>query len=367
MRILVTANDAYGHLLPLVPAVRRMRERGHEVVLAAPGDRARSLHPELTVWSYPWAPPAHPPTPPADPDPAARLAWATTRSFPHDARGWVGPLLANARRYRPDVVVCEPVEHAGRVVAAALGVPLVEHGWGFTLPAGTDAAGAAGLADVYAAAGTTARVPDVRVDLGPAAVQAPDAQPGVVRYRYVPWSRPVPPLPAPGRLPRVLLTLGTYPHPGADVRLRAAAEAATVPGWEVVVVLGHADRGSARAGWPAGTRVAEWVDLPAEVRRCALVVHHGGAGSCWAALTHGVPAVCLPQAADQFRNAGLVVAAGAGLTVPPGVTSVEDLRAVFAAARADADLAAGAARVSRSNAALPDTDALVDAVTAAAR
>jgi tylactone mycaminosyltransferase/glycosyltransferase DesVII len=134
----------------------------------------------------------------------------------------------------------------------------------------------------------------------------------------------------------------------------------------VVVVLGHADRGSARTGWPAGARVADWVDLPAEIRRCALVVHHAGAGTCWAALTRGVPAVCLPQTADQFRNAGLVAAAGAGVTVPPEVTAVADLQAVFEAAREDADLDAGAARVSRSNAALPDTDALVDRVEAVA-
>jgi UDP:flavonoid glycosyltransferase YjiC (YdhE family) len=367
VRILVTVNDAYGHILPLVPTVHRLRERGHEVVLAAPGDRASSLQLEgIDVWSYPWAPPPSPPAPPSETDPNVRLAWATTLSFPHDARGWVRPLLADARQFRPDLVVCEPVEHAGRVVAAALEVPLVEHGWGFTLPAGTSSAAAIGLADVYAAAGAVAREPDLRVDLGPATVQALDAQPGVARYRYLPWSPPAAVLPPPGRLPRVLLTLGTYPHPGADVRLRAAASAASALGGEPIVVLGHADRGSTRSGWPPGVQVADWVNLAVEIGRCALIVHHAGAGSCWTALTAGVPAVCLPQAADQFRNADLVAAAGAGVAVMPDVTEVADLRAVFSSAWADTNLAAGAAQVCQGNATLPDTDALVDRVVAVA-
>jgi UDP:flavonoid glycosyltransferase YjiC (YdhE family) len=362
---MVTVNDAYGHILPLVPTLQRMRDRGHDVVLAAPGDRVTSLHlAGVRVRNYAWAPPDDPPDPPSRTDPATRLTWATTLSFPHDARGWVQPLLADARRMRPDLIVCEPVEHAGRVVAVALGVPLVEHGWGFTLPAGTDSAAAAGLRDVYATTGGAARSPDLRVDLGPATVQAPDAQPRVARYRYLPWSRPAAAPPPPGELPRVLLTLGTYPHTGADLRLRAAADAASTLDAELVVVLGNADRGCARTGWPPGAHVTDWVDLAAETARCALVIHHAGAGSCWAALAAGVPAVCLPQAADQFRNAELIARAGAGVVVAPGVREVPDLRAAFAAAHTDPNLVAGAAQVRDTNAALPDLDALVDSIEA---
>jgi L-demethylnoviosyl transferase len=367
VRILVSVNDAYGHILPLVPTVLRLRDRGHQVVLAAPGERLASLRLDgVELWHYPWAPPPDPPARPASRDPGSMLDWATTLSFPHDARGWVEPLLADARRFRPDIVISEPVEHAGRVAAAALGVPLVEHGYGFTLRAGTSRAATAGIADLYAAAGGTAGEPDLRVDLGPATVQAADAEPGVARYRYVPWAPPKPPLPPPGALPRILLTLGTYAHGGADLRLRAAAEAASTLDAELVVVLGNADRGGAQAGWPAAARVADWVDLPAEIGRCALAIHHAGAGSSWAALVAGVPAVLLPQAADQFRIADLLATAGAGVVVPPAVREVAQLRATFAAALYDTGLAAGSRRIRDANAALPDTDALVDDIEVAA-
>lgn len=131
------------------------------------------------------------------------------------------------------------------------------------------------------------------------------------------------------------------------------------------MVLGNADRGSAHTGWPPGAQVTDWVDLPAESKRCALVIHHAGAGSCWAALAAGVPAIFLPQAADQFRNADLVAAAGAGVVVPPTVQEVPDLQATFAAALHDTSLAAGSRRIRDANAALPDTDALVDDIEAA--
>lgn len=97
-------------------------------------------------------------------------------------------------------------------------------------------------------------------------VQAPDAEPDVARYRHVPSSRPTAPVPPPGELPRVLLTLGPYLHPGADLRLRAAADAASALGAQLVVALDNAGRGSTHAGWPAGVQVMERLDLPAERR-----------------------------------------------------------------------------------------------------
>ena len=43
-----------------------------------------------------------------------------------------------------------------------------------------------------------------------------------------------------------------------------------------------------------------------------LVVHHGGTGNTLGAMSHGLPALVLPQGADQFVNAARVVEVGAG-------------------------------------------------------
>ena len=47
-----------------------------------------------------------------------------------------------------------------------------------------------------------------------------------------------------------------------------------------------------------------------------LVVHHGGAGTTLGAAAASVPQLLLPQAADQFRNAEAVAAAGVGRGLP---------------------------------------------------
>ena len=46
-----------------------------------------------------------------------------------------------------------------------------------------------------------------------------------------------------------------------------------------------------------------------------VMVHHGGTGSVLGALEAGLPQVILPQGADQFANAELLAAVGAGRAV----------------------------------------------------
>jgi MGT family glycosyltransferase len=54
--------------------------------------------------------------------------------------------------------------------------------------------------------------------------------------------------------------------------------------------------------------VSHGVVLP----RAQLVITHAGLGTVMAALTHGVPLLCIPLKNDQFENAARVVSAGAG-------------------------------------------------------
>ncbi len=49
----------------------------------------------------------------------------------------------------------------------------------------------------------------------------------------------------------------------------------------------------------------------------AVVVHHGGAGTTFGALAHGVPHVIIPQGADDFDHAAIHTRAGTALTDLP--------------------------------------------------
>jgi L-demethylnoviosyl transferase len=370
MRVMVTVNDAYGHVLPLVPTVHALARQGHAVLLGCPGPTggvARAPGVEVRQFDPMPVPELSPEQMPPRSQRQERLEWSVRTSWPNAARGWAAALLDDARAWRPDVIVTEPVEHAGRVVAAALDVPLVEHGWGFTLPAGLDDDAAAGITDVYTALGATPRPPALRVDLGHHGIQAADGPPGVERYRYVPWSPPADPLPR-GTAPNyglaggVLVTLGTFPHPDASTRLQTAVRAIAGLDRDVVVALGNRDRANG-AEWPPGVTAAAWLDLPAEVRRCALVVHHGGAGTSWATLAAGVPAVCLPQAGDQFRNANLLACANAGVVVLPEDATELAVRDAAEHALRDTDLAASATRARLANQALPGPGELAERLT----
>jgi UDP:flavonoid glycosyltransferase YjiC (YdhE family) len=55
--------------------------------------------------------------------------------------------------------------------------------------------------------------------------------------------------------------------------------------------------------------------------RCSVIVHHGGAGTTFGALAHGVPQVIVPQGADNFDNAAMCERAGTALVLGPAVFS----------------------------------------------
>ena len=250
-------------------------------------------------------------------------------------------------------MVVEPVEHAGRLAAAALGAPLVEHGWGFTLPAGLTDHASQGLLDLYSQVGTTPRSPSLTVDIGAASLQARDTAP-VARYRYEPWSRAGQPLPPKDTRPRALVTLGTYDNPHAANRLRAVITAAHQCGTQVIALLGNPDRRSI-AEFPAGTTVLDWTDMPKAVATCDLVIHHGGAGTSWATLAAGRPAIATPQMGDQFRNTELLTRAGVADFLDPSELDPNAISRVIDHVLTTPSFGQRSEQVATENAELPDT------------
>jgi glycosyltransferase len=101
------------------------------------------------------------------------------------------------------------------------------------------------------------------------------------------------------------------------------------------------------------------VNVPAEVGRCAAVVHQGGAGIAYATLDAGIPAVCLPQLGDQFRNAALLARVGACLVAEPEAATEPQMRDAISTVLDDAAYAEATQRMREANRALPDVDTLI--------
>lgn len=126
------------------------------------------------------------------------------------------------------------------------------------------------------------------------------------------------PLPAylrPDPRPLVYLTLGSV-HNETPV-LIGAVEGVTRLGARVLVTVGPDGDLDALGPQPEGVQVQRWVSQSDVLPWVSVVVSHGGSGTSLGALGLALPQLCLPQAADQFRNAAAVVASGAGLTLSP--------------------------------------------------
>lgn len=231
------------------------------------------------------------------------------------AQDMLPDLIAFTERWRPDVVVSDPLVYAAPPAAAAVGAPLVRHLWGVDnarqlgLPGngqveeGPDplAAWTDDLVDLYARYGVKPQV-DVAVrtfDICPGSLQV-DGVPHRVPIRFVPYNGTgtVPPwLLEPTTRPRVCVTWGSAATAvlGADGFLvPRIVDALTGLDVEVVVTLNEADR--IRLGEvPDGVRVVDAMPLDILLPTCSAIIHTAGAGTTLTAALHGVPQLTIPQ------------------------------------------------------------------------
>lgn len=117
-------------------------------------------------------------------------------------------------------------------------------------------------------------------------------------------------VPPPGDDPLVLVSLSTtYQNQRSLLaRLATALRSMAV---RAVITTGPIDP----TGLPTGDNLTVERHLPHVdvLPHAALVITHAGHGTAMAAMSHGVPALCLPHGRDQPDVAARVVAAGAGL------------------------------------------------------
>lgn len=380
MHALVTSTPGAGHVFPLVPVVRGLRDAGHTVVWAT----GTEAHPWLDRIGIEHVPAG------IDTSTRHRSAMELVPHLqevpPHDRRALIGPatfgrvaappMLADLRgvvaRTSPDLVITEPCELAAPLIAHVHDLPHVTVGFGGLLPDAVVEGMAAAVAPLWHAAGR-----DAPADAG--LYGARYLHPFPPSFGALPEHLPVsamrgggfdgaatdpPPWVAELGTARhlVYVTFRTEHQPAAPLVAMMSALAA-LDADAVITVGSRADPATLPTS-PNNVRIERFVPQRALLGRASLVVSHAGSGTVLGAAAHGVPQVCIPLAADQFDNALAVEAAGAGDHVPAAGATTDVLHAAMA--RLLADPPAGAARVAAEIAAMPAPTELVGVIEALA-
>ena len=326
MRVLASVLPGLGHLNPMVPLLRELAARGHDVEVAVPppfvpyveraGLRAAGIGP---AWTEMAMEDIHPDFIGLDPASQVRL-WTEV------ARGLHPHLLAHAEAHRPDVIVHDHLEFAAWLVGEALGVPTVPYAMTVRVDPlliamceaqeSLDATCTAAGRPPDAGAGRSARW--LYLDAVPQSLTAGLLPPGptvhAVQHLADDRTGSAGGLPSwieerpPGR-PLVYVTLGTIYNQRGDL-IEQLIEGAGRVDADVLVTVGT--DGKVPASVPSNVTVERYVPQADLYPHLAGVVCHGGFGTVFGAISHGIPVACAPIGADQLVNATFIATAGAG-------------------------------------------------------
>ena len=378
MRVLFSCTANEGHVAPLVPLARAFAELGHEVAFAtAPAmeDRVRSAglttlaagldrtQIELQMREYRRRLLAF--------TPAERRPLAFTWRFGHvEAPAKFPDLLQVAGDWRPELLVHDASELSAPPVAAALGIPTVNQGYGQVIPAACQERAAEAVRPLWDAVGLepepwNGMYRGAYVDTCPpslAGEKVPGDTPTYPRRPATP-AVPTPPRPwQPARpeAPNVYVTLGTVvDKPGVLANLLVAL--ADVDCNVLMTVGNHLDPATLKP-WPVNATVERFVPQDDVLPHCSVVVSHGGAGTTYGALAHGLPVLLLPHQADQFANAAAAREAGVGERLMPDEIEPASIRRTVEALLADQAFAARARAIGAEIAAMPDAGSVAAAL-----
>ncbi|MEV6480029.1 glycosyltransferase [Streptomyces sp. NPDC051576] len=375
MRLIFASVGAYGHTIPLVPLALAARDAGHEVAFATD----LSLHPMLSEAGL-------------NPMPAGTTVRAAIgevlRQTPPGARPNASPqafgsvlarraiadLTPVLRTGKTDLVVYEVLNPGAGIAAGLSGLPAVCHGIGRVSGGPNWRA----MSDTWVAtareSGLSLPATDPQffgnpyLDICPPSLQQADivALPDRIPMRPAGWCQGAE-LPSSlenrdASRPLVYLTLGTaFGEAGV---LRTAVEGLSRLRADVIVSAGGGTAAADLGDVPANVLVERWVPQSDLLPHVDLVVSHGGSGTTLESLAHGLPHLVIPQGADQFSNAQMVVDAGAGRRVLPADLTAD---VVFEHARAlleDPRAGAAAGRLRGEIAGMPSPEETVERLTA---
>jgi MGT family glycosyltransferase len=203
------------------------------------------------------------------------------------------------------------------------------------------------------------------VDICPPSLAGEPVPAGTRTYRRrpatpTPASQQPPWRPARPELPNVYVTLGTVLDV-ADLR-RLLLEALADVDCNVLMTVGRGGDPASLAPWPVNATVKRFVPQADLLPHCRVVVSHGGSGTTYGALAHGLPLLMLPHAADQFENAAAGRAAGVAEMLMPSEIQSAAIRSAVEALLAEAGYAARAREIAAEIATMPDSEAVATAL-----
>src|SRR4051812_31923772 len=230
--------------------------------------------------------------------------------------------------WQPDLVLSEPSEFAGGLVAGQLDLPVVtvaitqlavEHELRDATRAALDRLRTAHGLRASNGAGSA------RFTLMPEVLEDPahPGPPGVHRFREPDAAAPAP-LPDWWERDADPLVYVTFGSVAAGMGFfpdlfRAAIDALAALPVRLLVTVGR-DHDPLELGDVApNVHVERWIPQAAILPHAAAVVCHGGSGTVRGGLAAGLPLVVLPLFADQSHNAARVQALGAGIALDQGV------------------------------------------------
>ena len=113
----------------------------------------------------------------------------------------------------------------------------------------------------------------------------------------------------------------------------------------VLMTIGWRGDPASLEPWPANATVERFVPQADVLPHCSVVVSHGGSGTTYGALAHGLPLLMLPHAADQFDNAAAARRAGVAETLMPAELETVTVHSAVEALASEADYAARAREI----------------------
>jgi UDP:flavonoid glycosyltransferase YjiC (YdhE family) len=333
MRVLFTSCPMSGHFMPMVPLARQIEREGHVVAFCVSNDLAAVVASAgfavaaVDYLTYEWM------LSEGNRRGQARAAlvrterWRNgTSMFAWRAEAFVEPLIDIVDRWQPDVIVHEPAEFAAAIAGTVRGLPHVTHSWGALRETQWGQLRAELMEPVWDRFGLVplAHGGDYEYlyfDICPPSLRAPE-------LHGIPTAQPLrPDAPGPAAEPPAWLaglpedrtlyvTMGTMPANNTQTTLLCMlVEGLARHDVNVIVTVGNNNDPEELGPQPPNVRVERYVAQEDVLPFVAAVICHGGSGTMFGALRHGLPLLMIPLGADQFQNAAACTKAGVGRAV----------------------------------------------------